>query len=214
MSEIRSPFLVFENFISPKVCEQIVDNIRVERPDVDEKGDPIKMERHHDDFQSLIYGQLKDKIPEIEERYDAKYKGTDSIIFQFFPENSKSAAQAPGCENSRYVRKKWVKVKDVDLTGVLWLKDFNGSVPLDKRMEVYGGKTEFPAYNFSLVPQRGTLTIFPAGPHFITAISPVLVGDLYQVKINITIEPKDGGIWLYQPSEFPGTWQDWFKDFF
>jgi hypothetical protein len=211
---IKSPFLIVEEFISPKLCEQIIDNIRVEQCDLDKDGDPVPMERQHEELQIVIFNKFKEYIPKIEEKYDAKYKGTNSITFQYFPELAKKPAQQPGCENSKYLRKKWVKIKDVDLTSVLWLKNYQDRTPLDPRTEVYGGKIEFPAYNFSLVPQRGTLVIFPAGPHFITTISPILVSDLYQVKINISIENKNGGIWLYQPANFPGSWQQWFEGYF
>jgi hypothetical protein len=104
--------------------------------------------------------------------------------------------------------------KDVDLVGFVWLKDYNENVPLDPRHEVFGGKLEFPAFNFSLVPQRGTLVMFPAGPHFITVISPILLSDLYQIKLTVCINQKNGGRWLYQPSNHPGKWQDWFSGHF
>jgi len=93
------------------------------------------------------------------------------------------------------------------------LKDFNSNVPLDPRHEVFGGKLEFPAYNFSLVPQRGTLVMFPAGPHFITVISPILLGSLQQIKLTVSIRAKDNGIWFYQPANFPGKWQDWLSEY-
>lgn len=211
---INSPFLIIEEFISPKLCEQIIDNIYVEQCDLDKEGDPIPMERHHDELQTVIYNKLKEYIPQIEEKYNAKYKGTDPIVFQYFPEFIKRPAKQPSCENSKYLRKKWVKIRDIDLTSVLWLKNYQDHTPLDPRTEVYGGKMEFPAYNFSLVPQRGTLIIFPAGPHFITSISPILVSDLYQVKINMSIENKNGGIFLYQPVNYPGTWDQWFEGYF
>jgi hypothetical protein len=140
------------------------------------------------------------------------------MVFQYYPENAKKPAETPGCENSEFSRRKWVKTRDVDLTGVLWLKDFNNNVPLDPRTEVYGGKLEFPVYNFSLVPQRGTLVLFPAGPHFISAISPILVSSLYQVKINMCLTAHDGGMWFYQPQQFPydegrGALMSWFEEY-
>lgn len=211
---VKSPFIVIEEFISPKLCEDIVDKLWVEQPDVDKDGDPIKMERFNEALQSSLYHKISQLVPTIEETYDVKYRGSDKLVFQYYPEFSKRAAEAPGCENSKYVRKKWVKVKDVDLTAVIWLKSYNNQIPLDPSTEVYGGKLEFPAYNFSLLPQRGMLVLYPAGPHFITAISPVLVGDLYQIKLNIAVQPKQGGIWLYDPSQFPGTWNQWFENFF
>ena len=214
---IHSPFAIYENFISPKQCEDIIEKIRVVEPDRNKAGDPVPMSRFHDESEAMIYGKLRDKFKEFEDRYDAKYRGTDKMSFQYFPENAKVPAKEPGCESAKLLRKKWVKTKDVDLTAILWLKDFNDAVPLDPRYEVYGGKLEFPAFNFSLVPQRGTLIVYPAGPHFITAISPILVGDLYQVKIDIALNSKDDSFWFYNPAKFPcgkeGFINGWFKEF-
>lgn len=218
MSNIRSPFFVIQDFISPKKCDEILSKLEIRQPDIDKEGFPIKMERHDDELESVLFSRFKEFIPQIEERYDAKYKATEKLLFQYYPENSSKPAENPGCENSKYVRRKWVKVKNVDLTGILWLKDFNSKVPLDVRTEVYGGKLEFPLYNFSLVPQRGSLVLFPAGPHFISAISPVLVSQLYQVKFNVNLIEKDGSMWFYQPASFPfdeskGPLMSWFEEF-
>lgn len=218
MSYIRSPFFVIQDFISSKKCEEIVKEIEVKTPDLDKEDRPIKMERHNDLIEKLLFERFKEFIPEIEERYYAKYRATEKLVFQYFPEDSSKPAENPGCESSKYIRRKWVKVKDIDLTGILWLKDYNNQVPLDPRTEVYGGKLEFPVYNFSLVPQRGTLVLFPAGPHFISAISPVLVSQLYQVKFNVCVTEQDDNMWFYQPEKFgyderKGPLESWFNEF-
>ena len=214
---IRSPFLIYPEFISPKKCQELVSAVEVTSPNYDQDNNPLKMERHFLEGEDFIYSKFKEIIPEIEQRYDGTFKGAEKMAFQYFPENQKTPAENPGCENSKFMRKKWVKVKDVDLVGFLWLKDYNDTAPLDPRTEVYGGKLEFPAYNFSFAPQAGTLVIFPAGPHFITAISPILIGSLYQVKINICIAPEDGSVmWMYDPKRYPcgksGFIDSWFGE--
>lgn len=207
---VKSPFLVYQNFLSPKLCDVILSQIDVKVPNQDKDGNPAKLERFCDAAEDIIFEKLKPRIAEIESHYDLTYRGTEKVVFQHYPEGMKgNCAEPHHAENSQYLRKKWVKVKPVDVTGVLWLKDYNDRAPFDNRDEVYGGKLEFPAYNFSLTPQKGTLVLFPAGPHFIKAISPVLVGDLYQAKVNIGAE----GIWLYQPSNFQGDWTQWFQEF-
>ena len=209
---MKSPFIIAQDFLSPLLCEKMIDSIKVEQPDTDVEGDPKKLERHVLELEYDIIERFRDLVPQIEERYDCEYRGLEKPLFQYFPENAKVPAEPPGCENSKFVRKKWVMHKDVDLVGFIWLKDFNDNIPLDPRHEVFGGKLEFPAYNFSLVPQRGTLVMFPAGPHFITVISPILLGDLYQIKLNVCVTQKQGGHWFYQPQQFPGTWQDWLSE--
>lgn len=213
MSHVKSPFFVIENLISPKLCEEIITKVGVKSPNLDAAEKPIKLERFDDLAEQVIFTSLQHHKPAIEERYGATIVGTEELVFQHFPENPKVPAKQPGCESSSFVRKKWVKHRNVDLTGYVWLKDYQDKVPLDPRIEVYGGKLEFPAYNFSFTPQRGTCILFPAGPHFITAISPILVGELYQVKINMVLT-KNGLPFLYQPTDFPGTWQQWLMSYF
>lgn len=181
-------------------------------PNLNEADKPVKIEKTNLAWEQDIIERFQDVKPEIEERYNATYRGLEKPIFQVYPENAGQPAEAPGCENSEYIRKRWVKRRDIDLVGFIWLKDYNGQPPLDTRHEVYGGKLEFPAYNFSLVPQRGTLVIFPAGPHFITVISPILLGSLPQIKLRISIRSPDKGLWFYQPANFPGKWMDWLAE--
>jgi hypothetical protein len=211
-AKIHSPFLVFDHFISPANCERLIEELAIREPSRTDDGIPLKHERILSDVEhvQLIKTRLEEQIGLIESQYFATVTGLAPAVFQQHFENPNNPCEGHGCENSRFIRKKWVKTKDVDLVGYLWLKDFNNGVPLDPRHEVYGGKLEFPAYDFSIVPQRGTLVLYPAGPHFITAISPVLVGSLEQIKITIRLKQKDGGIWLYQPANFAGTYQDWF----
>lgn len=211
---IKSPFFVLSEFLSPMLCEKIVQDIEPVEPDRDIDGNPLKMLKMHDEYENMIWERLQPHVPVLENHYNCKYKGTEQMMFNIYPEYAKKPAEQPHSVNSKFLRKKWVKVHDVDLTGVLWLKDYHDGVPLDPRYEVYGGKLEFPAYNFSLVPQRGTLVIFPAGPHFIHAISPVLVSNLIQVNINISIRDNNDGMYIYQPADFPGTWTQWFEGMF
>jgi len=206
----KSPFIVKQDFLSPLHCESILSDIQVLSPDTDDKGEPQKIEKHVLKWEQEIIERFRPLIPEIESTYDCLYRGLEKPVFQYFPENAKSPAEKPGCENSMFARKKWVMVKDVDLVGFIWLKNYNNAVPLDIKSEVYGGKLEFPAFNFSLVPQQGTLVLYPAGPHFISVISPILLGDLYQIKLNISIKQTNGGQYFYQPQKHPGKWEQWF----
>lgn len=202
----HSPFHIIEDFISPLQCERIAKSLALSRPNYDEAGNPLKYERLiPTDISGSLLSELDAASPLIEQRFGASIVGDPALLFQQYFENAKKPAEELGCENSKYSRKKWAKVKDVDLVGFLWLKSYHDAVPLDPRIEVYGGKIEFPTYDFSLTPVAGTLVIYPATPHFVTAISHVMLGSLEQIKFNIKL--KD---WSYDPSNFPGTYKDWF----
>lgn len=212
----KSPFHIIEDFISPLKCEKFVNEFGIEMPTYkdEERTVPFRHDKIINDreFISYIQDNLKPHLPLIEQRYDAVINGMTSPLFQEYFEDPKNPAELHGCENAKLMRKKWVKHKDVDLVCYLWLKEWCGGVPLDIKHEVYGGKLEFPAYDFSLLPQRGTLVIFPAGPHFISAISPVLVGSLEIIKFSIKLVTNGDGIWLYQPENFPGNYKEWFTE--
>jgi hypothetical protein len=208
----HSPFHVVENFISPANCEKAIAEYGISVPSLSEDGRPLKNERLIKDpgLSNLIQEAILNAGQEIQDRYNGIIKGMEVPHFQQYFENPKQPAEPHGCENAVLKRKAWQKVKDIDLVGYIWLKDYGNGVPLDPRFEVYGGKLEFPMYNFSLVPQRGTMVLFPAGPHFITAVSPILVGSLEVIKFTIKLT-KDDTFWLYQPENFSGTYQTWFE---
>lgn len=208
----HSPFHVVENFISPANCERIIKEYGISEPSFNEKLQPVKNVRFIKDpgLSQLLQNAVLENGQDIQDRYNGTIRGMETPHFQQYFEDPKNPAEMHGCESSKYVRKKWVKTKDVDLVAFVWLKDYGSGVPLDPRFEVYGGKLEFPGYNFSLVPQRGTMVMFPAGPHFITAISPVLVGSLELIKFGVKLTVGEDGIWLYTPENFPGTYQEWF----
>lgn len=208
---IKSPFVVIEDALAPSLCEHVIKKLGLTVPSYD-NNEPVKHERiiNTPDLLTAIQSCVQESVAEIEHRFNAIVKGMELPLFQQFFENPTRPAVSHGCENSKYARKKWVKVKDVDLIAVIWLKDFNSGVPLDPTFEVYGGKLEFPGYNFSLVAQRGTLVIYPATPHFITAVSPILVGSLEQIKVPLKLTAPDDSAWEYCPEDFPGTYKDWF----
>lgn len=204
---IHSPFHVTEDFISPLQCEELIKHLALKKPDTDPAGQPLKYERL---VPTHVAGQVMSELealkPLLESRYNSEVQGDPQLLFQQYWENQKAPAELHGVEGWKYVRKKWSKLKDVDLVGVLWLKDYHDSVPLDPRHEVYGGKLEFPAYNFSLTPVRGTLVVYPATPHFVSATSHILLGSLEQLRVSIRLTKG----WTYEAKNFPGTYADWF----
>lgn len=203
----KTPFLVYQQFLTQEECARIADAVRVE-PDVDlDTGIKQPMTRAHNDSETLIYSKFKPLVPHIEEHFGLTYKATETIQFKQFPVSNELAEQ-PHCDNAVFKRKKWVRVSGRDLSCVLWLKDYQDQPPFDLKRHVYGGKLEFPVYNFSFQPQAGTLVVFPSCERFIQATGAILVGELQLAQF--WVHAKD--LWLYNPADFPGDFRVWFSD--
>lgn len=204
MATPKSPFFVIQNFISPKQCEIIVDDLNIFEADLDQNGNAIKMMRTHEAGEAVIYEKLQEFVPLLEKYYDFQYRATEQVVFEYYTEGVKTEAK---CDNAKWINKKWVKTRDRDFSAVLFFSDYQNKIPFDSEYEVYGGKYEFLQHKFGFTPERGTLVIYPSGPHFINAVAEIAYGDLFLAKFHIaSLSP-----FLYQPSEFPGDFKSWFS---
>lgn len=205
MTQHKSPFWIYPNLISPKICEQIVDKMDLFTPDVDQDGYPLPVIRHDDRSEEQIFDHLEPLLPNILEYYQsADYTGTERVTFEFYGEGTQGK---PHCENSSYINRIWSRTTNRDFSCVLFLSNYNNEPPFDDEYEVYGGKLEFPQHNFGFNPTRGTLIVFPSGPHFINAVSPVIAGELFLARFHIsTALPYN-----YNPNNFPGDYRAWFR---
>lgn len=207
----KSPFLTFQYLLDPDFCDELAKAVRVQPLISDDV--PQSNERYFPSREKEIFAKIQPLIPQLEKYYEIKYRGTEHLIFQQFPTSGKQA-EPPHCENAVFKRKKWVKVKDRDLTAIIWLKDYQDSPPFNQATEVLGGKLEFPVYNFGLQPQKGTMVVYPANERFISLTTAVLVGELQCIRVHIAGGVgEDGlGVWLYQQDKFPGDFRSWFAD--
>ena len=130
---IKSPFMVFQNFIPPLLCEQIVDSMDFYSPETDKDEKPTKSIRRNESVETIIFDRLESLVPQITQHYGVTYRGTEPIYVEWFPEESEGSVV---CDNSSYLRKKWVRTKDRDLTAVLFLTDYQDSSPFDYEFEV------------------------------------------------------------------------------
>ena len=204
MAIAKSPFMVFQDFISPLQCEEIISDLGFNEPDTDKDGYPIKMSRHSEKHEEDLYHRFQVIADRVFNHYGCEYRATEKMQFEYLAEGVKTE---PECANSQYLRKKWVKTRDRDIVGFLFLSDYCDNEYFDGMHEVYGGKLEFPQHAFGFEPERGTLILCPADPHFIYANAPVIVGDLFQVKLNFAAKEH----LIYQPADFPGVYTTWFK---
>jgi len=203
---IKSPFLVYQHFIKSEICDQIAQEVHI-KPLKNDDEVFQSSEHFHEASEKIIFELFKPLIPEIEAHFNLTYRGTEHLVFQQFPASIGKPAEEPHCENAVFKRKQWIKVKDRDLTGILWLKDHQETPPFDLNKHVLGGKLEFPTFTFGFLPQAGTLVIYPSNERFISLTSQILVGELQCVRFHICAE----GIWIYQPSEYKGDFRTWFQ---
>lgn len=203
-----SPFLVKQNLISPLMCEQIVDSLMsdVTVPDTNVQNEPVKTIVTNAKLEEFIFDRIQPLVPEIEFVYEIDYEGIEAVLFEWRSEGCKPV---PQCDNSQFLRNMWVRVWQRDVTGIVFLNDYNDKTPFVSDYEVFGSKLEFPQHQFSFNPQRGTLVLYPSGPHFINAFSEVLVGESFVARFHITAKKP----YLYDPKKFPGDYKTWFKEF-
>lgn len=207
MAKNKAPFFIIEDFLSPKLCEIIIDDLGYVEPDTDAEGNPLKMERWiGEEYQKLLHEQyIENIIPSLENYYGFQHRATELTYLQYLPEG---AMEPPHCDNSTFSKetKKWIRNRDRDFTITIFLTDYNDNPPFDTEYEVYGGKYEFPQHNFGFNPIRGTLIIHPSDPHFINNTSQVLVGNHYVLKSYLAASVP----YLYNPKNFPGNYTTWF----
>lgn len=203
--KIKSPFYIVDDFLSPLACEEILLQLDFIVPDMNQDDEEVFTSKTHEGAEQIVFERLLQIIPDIEEHYGLTYRGTERVNFEWFPEGSEGEAHA---ENSNFLRGKWLRTKQRDLTAVLFLSDYHNDANFDEDYEVYGGKLEFPQHKFGFNPKRGTLVVYPSAPHFINATSKVIVGDLFQARLHIATEE----MFIYQPSDYPGNYTMWFED--
>jgi hypothetical protein len=202
----KSPFYVIQEFISPLVCEDLVDDADFNHPDVDKDQKPVLTKKRSDIAEQVVFDRVRQVTPAILAHYgNLQYRGTERVSFEWIAAGC--AGIAAHCENSERIERKWVRMHARDLTCVLFLSDLQDQPGFDDTYECYGGKLEFPQHYFGFNPQRGTLVVFPSEPHFINQTTPVVLGNLYQARFHIACQSP----FLYNPKDFPGNYITWFK---
>lgn len=202
----KSPFYVIPDFISPLMCEEIVDQLDFTIPDLSPSGAPVPSMKTDDDYEAYLFQQFEKYRDSIAAYYDSDHRATSQFAFKWYPVGSKEGMHA---ENSIYKDGKWMRIYDRDITCVLFLSDHQDKPPFDDDYEVYGGKLEFPQHGFGFNAQRGTLIAFPSVPHFVNGVAPILAGSLYIAKFHIATKVP----LMYNPAKFPGDYKTWLREF-
>lgn len=204
----KSPFFVIEDFVSPLACEEILNDLDNNIPDVDEKNKVLMSVRFNRLAEMRLMTAIEEFLmPDIEQYYGFEYKGMYPFEFEWYPQGCRNNAQR--CENSikNEGNKSWSRMNGKDFCGIIFLKDYRDKPPFDKEFEVNGGKLQFLNHNFSILPKRGTLVIFPGEQHFINCTSDIKIGDLDQIRFFINAATP----YNYDMKKFPGNHTTWFS---
>lgn len=189
-------------------CEQIINDLRVlkTRPNIGQNGMPKKMVLMNKINSLRLTHTFEPYIESLEDHFGFEYKGTHDIFFEWFPENYKT--ESPKSDGYELTKRGWQRYKEVDFIGIVWLNDYNEEAPFDSTYETYGGKLEFPNFDFSFNPKRGTLVVFPSAPNFVNTVSSVQMGSLTQTKFVIRSEVP----YEYDKNSFDSNPKSWILD--
>ena len=193
----KSPFLIDRHMLPIKLCEELVENVY---SNIDKTFSDIV---NNDNINSLIENNITQKI---QKHFSVKIVNTSVSI----ESHTTRAVPTHMCDSSVFSNGMWYRNKDIDFVTVIFLKnDITGSdEPIDDSFEVYGGKLEFPTFNFGFSPERGTAITYPAVPNFLNTISKVKIGRLDVLRIY----HRSDTMFVYQPTEYAGNPAAWFVD--
>lgn len=197
----KSPFYIIEEFISPAMCEDIID--RLDNYNINNEN--VKIVKEHILIETRLYPKVEAILPDLESHFKFSVKGVSPFNFEYYPTGYRATNTV--CENSIFRNGNWQRINNKDFTCILFLNNYQATPPFDDDFEVYGGNLEFINFGMKIHPSRGTLVTFPSGPNFSNVTSHVNFGELTQMRFHITAT----SIYNYNNSEFPGNYNDWFK---
>lgn len=203
----KSPFVVIDNFVSPLLCEDIIQRLNHTYPDCDAYNVPLKTTKFNKLTELRVEPLLENYIPMLEQYYSFETMGILPFTFEWFVEGFKiepAKSISFAYDNNK---RKWTRISDIGFTGVVFLNDYNDKEPYDDSYEVCGGKLEFATHNFGFNPKRGTVVFFPEAPNFVNTTTEIQVGELNQIRIHIVPTV----LYNYDINKFPGNYKTWFK---
>lgn len=203
---MKSPFLVYEEFISPLDCERIIEGNNCIYPNYDKGGKVQPLYFGNKLSEVRITPQIADMVvPDIESHFGVDVKGIKPFTMEWYAAGY--AGGKPRCENSTHTSSGWRRLNDNDFAGIIFLNEYQDKTPFDPYFEVFGGQLEFPTHRFSFNPRRGTLIIFPGASNFINHTAPVHSGELTQIRFHIATHE----LFVYDMTKFQGTHENWFN---
>lgn len=180
---MNTPFFVVEDFISPLQCDKLL----ALNHEVVQTVPSIRL--LNDGGSRIIHRSINEYSDDIDAHYNCTISNDIKVSFIHLPENPSIPGQPQFIDGWHKTQKrKWERTKNIDLIGIVPLKTYCDTVPIDTAFEVYGGKIEMTSFNFSFIPERGSLIMFPCAPNFIHAVSPINFGTMQYVKIYLSMQ--------------------------
>lgn len=192
----KSPFCVFPNLLSPKLCNLIIDDLKF-----DNVEKTIRTTSKHSD---VILDKVKSVLKIASDYYKTEIDSLSTISYDVL--STHNTPTIIHCDNSLYKNNAWIKTAhDRDFTVLIFLSDTCTTV-LENDNEVYGGNYEFVTHNFNFTPRLGTVIIHPSGPNFTYRFLEVSLGNLFIARCFI----KTKTMYEYDMKNFPGDYKNWF----
>ena len=97
----NSPFIVYQDFLSPLLCEEVIHLMDVTTPDSDKYGKPVPSTRHNDKAEEFIFERLKQTFKNVQQHYNVTYRGTEKMLFEWYPQGSEGKLEKLSGVNSK-----------------------------------------------------------------------------------------------------------------
>lgn len=193
MSEIKSPFILLENYIPLELCDQLIKGNRPKFPQKNSKQKPTKTPYFSQLSENRLLPYIDDLLNVAEEYYKFETEEIKQTIIEWYPTDH--APFPPEADGAPMI---FGVPRDSQL--------INFTILFFLEAAAYGGNLEFPTHKFTLTPKAGTAIMYPSNSNFISTISGVGAGNLTLARVKV----KALNGYRYNMKEYPGNFKVWF----
>jgi hypothetical protein len=199
----KSPFIIVENAISKKACDEIITSLQHSEPNY--MHDKVALTIKFNKLEELrLQSLLDDLLDYAEPYYGFETQKVAPFIFEWYPQGYES--KYISSDSNTFFDGKWIKSRQVDFTILLFLSTESHDSISDRDMQHVGGGLQFPTHAFTLHPKAGDLLMFPSNKNFLNTVSSIKLGNMNLIRILVTAKED----YNYEKEKFPGTYKDWF----
>jgi hypothetical protein len=125
----------------------MVDGLDLIYPQFDEDGDVKPFVTINNLLEMRLADQILQMCDIIDEYYGVTVESVSKPRFTWYPEGYSDSIVK--CDNSQYKSGSWGRNNQYDFSALIFLSDYNKNPEFDGMYEVYGGKLQFPNFDFS-----------------------------------------------------------------